>query len=46
VLGGLGLTAPSVTTYAKVVELFPQQAANFVLRADLSLQGFQRTQVG
>ena len=43
---GLGLSSPSITIYTKVMELFSQEAANFVLRADLSLQSFQRTQVG
>jgi hypothetical protein len=45
-LGGFGLSSPSITIYTKVMELFSQEAANFVLRADLSLQSFQRTQVG
>ena len=42
---GLGLSAPRITIHTKVVKLLPQEAANFVLRADLSLQYFQRTQV-
>jgi len=46
VLDGRGLRSPSITTYTKVVELFSKKAANFVLRSDLNLQHFQRTQLG
>jgi hypothetical protein len=44
--GGLGVSSPSITTYAKVMELFSQEATNFILRANASLQRFHRTQVG
>jgi hypothetical protein len=44
--GSLGVSSPSITTYAKVMEVFSQKAANFILRANASLHRFLRTQVG
>jgi hypothetical protein len=43
-LRSFGLSSPSITIYTKVTELVSQEAANFILRADLSLQSVQRTQ--
>jgi hypothetical protein len=44
-LDGLGLSAPSITVHTKVMKLLSQEAANLVLRADLSMQSFQRMRV-
>jgi hypothetical protein len=45
-LGGFGVSSPTITIYTKVMELFSQETANFVLRGNLSSESFRRTQVG
>jgi hypothetical protein len=42
-LSRLGLNAPRIPTNTKVLELLVKEAANFVLRVDLSLQRVRRT---